>query len=51
MEILNDEEAFIRIEALDIITDLLEYLTMNQIENEYLPVVLNTIDVNIEEII
>ena len=51
IELLNDEEAYIRIEAVDVMTDLLEYLDLQQIEKEYIPVVLNTMDINMEEIV
>lgn len=51
LELLKDEEAYIRIEALDIMTDLLNQFDLNTIETEYIPVVMSTIDINIEEIV
>ena len=48
---LNDEEAYIRIEALEIITDLLEYFDPQEIESEYIPAVLSTVDEENEEIV
>ena len=50
IELLKDEEAYIRIEALDIMTDLLSQFEVSIIEDEYIPVVLDTIDIQIEEI-
>lgn len=51
IELLNDEEAYIRIEALEIITDSLQYLDVDEIEKEYVQAVIKTIDVGIEEIV
>lgn len=48
---LNDEEAYIRIDALEIATDFIEYLTPEEVENEYVQAVIKTIDVGIEEIV
>lgn len=36
IELLNDEEAYIRIEALEIITDYLNNLELEEIEKEYI---------------
>ena len=51
IELLNDEEAYIRIEALEIITELLDYVEVPDIENEYIPAVFKTMEVGIEEIV
>jgi hypothetical protein len=51
IELLNDEEAYIRIEALEIITDLLEYFTESEIEKDYIPIVLSTVNVDSREIL
>ncbi|CDW84144.1 serine threonine-protein phosphatase 4 regulatory subunit 4 [Stylonychia lemnae] len=50
IELLNDEEAYIRIEALEILTDILQEIDMATIEKDYLPSLQNTFDVGIEEI-
>lgn len=50
IELINDEEAYIRIEAMSILTDYLSSLEVSVIENDYLPVVFNTMEVGIEDI-
>ena len=50
MELLSDEEAYIRIEAIETTTEVLDKLDKSRVESEYLPVVLNTMDIIIEEI-
>jgi hypothetical protein len=42
LELLNDEEAYIRIEALEILTSYLDQLDAADIENEYVKEVLRT---------
>lgn len=51
IDLLNDEEAYIRIEALEITTDFVDFLTPEEVEREYVQAVLKTIDVGIEEIV
>lgn len=50
LELLNDEEAFIRIEALEILTDYLNFLTPEDIESEFVKEMLKTSDADNEEI-
>ena len=50
IELLNDEEAYIRIEALEILTDILGEIDIETVEKDYLPNLINTFDVGIEEI-
>jgi hypothetical protein len=50
IELLNDEEAYIRIEALEIITELLDYVALGYIEKDYITVVLDTMTVGFVEI-
>lgn len=50
IELLNDEEAYIRIEALEILTDILGEIDVETVEKDYLPNLINTFDVGIEEI-
>jgi hypothetical protein len=50
LELLNDEEAFIRIEALEILTDYLNLLTPDDIESEFVKEMLKTTDADNEEI-
>jgi hypothetical protein len=45
IELLNDEEAFIRIEAIEILTELLDFVDRHYIERDFIPVVLNTVTV------
>lgn len=49
-ELLNDEESYIRIEALEILTDYLNYLTPEDIENEFVKELLKTTEADNEEI-
>lgn len=51
IELLNDEEAYIRIEAIEILTEILELMTVDLIEKEFMPVILNTMEATIEDII
>jgi hypothetical protein len=51
IELLNDEEAYIRIEAIEILTEILELMTVELIEKEFMPVILNTMEATIEDII
>lgn len=46
IELLNDEEAFIRIEAIEIATDLLRRFSKEQLENDFIPVIISTIEIN-----
>jgi hypothetical protein len=50
IELLNDEESYIRIEALEIMTDFLDYLEPSEVETEFMQAFLRTMDVGIEEI-
>jgi hypothetical protein len=50
IELLNDEETYIRIEALEILTDILGEIDLETVEKDYLPNLINTFDVGIEEI-
>lgn len=51
IELLNDEEAYIRIEAIEILTDILELMNTEIIEKEFMPVVFNMMEATIEDII
>ena len=51
IELLNDEESYIRIEALEIITDMLEYVERGYIEKDYISAVLDAMNAGIEEIV
>ena len=44
IELLNDEENYIKIEAIEILTDILHLLDENMIEQDFLPVVFNTMN-------
>jgi hypothetical protein len=48
---LNDEEAYIKIEAIEILTEILELMNMDMIENEFMPAIFNTMEATIEDII
>lgn len=50
LELLNDEEAYIRIEALDILTQYIDQLEPHDIENEFLKELINTSRADVEEI-
>jgi hypothetical protein len=50
LELLNDEEAYIRIEAIDILTDFLGQLDPVDVEVEFVKSVLLTAQEEIEEI-
>jgi hypothetical protein len=50
LEFLNDEEGYIRIEALEILTDFLIYLTPEDIENEFVKEFLKSTEADVEEI-
>ncbi len=50
LELLNDEESYIRIEALEILTEFLNQLTPEDIENEFVKEMLKTIEADNEEI-
>lgn len=50
LELLNDEEAYIRIDALDILTMYLDQLPTEDIENEYVKEVLRTANADVEDI-
>lgn len=51
IELLNDEEAYIKIEAIEILTEILELMNMDMIENEFMPAIFNTMEATIEDII
>ncbi|MFS8159900.1 MAG: hypothetical protein ACMG6E_06765 [Candidatus Roizmanbacteria bacterium] len=48
---MNDEEAYIRIEAIEIMTEILEHLSTEMVEKEFIPVIFNTMEATIEDII
>lgn len=50
IELLNDEEAYIRIEALDVMADHLDHLEGNDLESEFVKEVLRTASADVEEI-
>lgn len=50
IELVNDEEAYIRIEALDLLADYMDQLEHDEIDKEYMPAITKTIEVGIEEI-
>jgi hypothetical protein len=50
LELLTDEEAYVRIEALEILTHFLDKLPPEEIENEFVKEVLNTMEADIEDI-
>lgn len=50
LELLNDEESYIRIEALEILTEFLNQLTPEDIENEFVKEMLKTTEADNEEI-
>jgi HEAT repeat protein len=50
LELLQDEEAYIRIEALEIVTKYLDHLEREDIEGEYVNEVLRTLNADVEEI-
>ena len=49
LELLNDEEAYIRFESLEILASLLDQLDPADIETEFVKEVLKTIEANDEE--
>eukprot|EP00347_Sterkiella_histriomuscorum_P008191 403346032 len=51
IELLNDEEAYIRIEVLEILTELMQHLDPMFIEKEFLQVFIDMIEVGIEDIL
>lgn len=51
IEFLNDEEAFIRIEVLETLTELLEQLDPRLIERDFLKAFVEMFDVGIEELL
>ena len=50
IELLNDEETYIRIESIEIMTEILHLIDNEIVEKEFVPAVLNTMEVSIEEI-
>ncbi len=50
LELLNDEEAYIRIEAIEILTEFLDKLEIVDVENEYVKEVLRTTEADVEDI-
>ena len=50
IEMLNDEEIYIRIEAVEISTEIMEHLEESLIENEFFPCVKGLIEWNFQEI-
>lgn len=50
VEMLRDEECYIQIETIEIATEILEHFEKEIVENEYLPALFNTIEVQIEDI-
>ena len=51
IELLNDEEAYIRIEVLETLTELIQNLDPRLIEKEFLGAFVSMIDVGIEELL
>ena len=51
IELLNDEEAYIRIEAIEILTEILELMSTDLVEKEFIPAIFNTMEATIEDII
>lgn len=51
VELLNDEESYIRIEVLETLTELLSKLEPRLIEKEFLTAFVNMFDVGIEELL
>jgi hypothetical protein len=41
---LNDEETYIRIEAIEIITQFMDEISTENIENDFIPSLFNTLD-------
>ena len=50
IEFLNDEEAYIRIEAIEIVTEVLDELDEEVIEREYIPALMSIMDIANEDI-
>ncbi len=50
IELLNDEEAYIRIEAIEIVTEVMDELDEDVIVREFIPALLSIIESSIEEI-
>jgi hypothetical protein len=50
IELINDEEAEVRIEAMAILTDFLGSLDVATIESDYLPLVFSIMEAGIEDI-
>ena len=51
VELLNDEENYVRIEAIEACTEVIDRITEEDIEKEFIPVVLNIIECHAEDII
>jgi hypothetical protein len=51
MELLTDEESYIRIEAIDAATEVLEFIPREMIISEYVSTLKTMIDDNVEEVI
>ena len=47
---MNDVDAFIRIEAIEVMTDILEKVPRSVIEQEFIPQVIGLMDNAIEEV-
>ncbi len=50
IELLNDEESYIKIEGIACTVEIMDKLSQEEIEKEFIPVVFNVIDCNVEEI-
>jgi len=50
IELLNDEEYYIRIEAIEILAEILHLMSQDVVEKEFIPVFLSTIESTLEDI-
>lgn len=48
---MNDEESYIKIEAIEILSDLLEHVSKSSVEKDFVAAVLDTMTVDIHEIV
>ena len=44
VDFLNDEEMHIQIDAIEAVTEILEEISIEQIEEDYIPCILNFLD-------
>ena len=50
IELLNDEEYYIRIEAIEILAEILHLMSKDVVEKEFIPVFLSTMESTLEDI-